>query len=129
MHSLMLSSKLAEVLIYSGKTARRFPLYRAFVSASRPLQGKEEAEQCQKVKEAAEAVKEGAQAVKETTEYIHDVASTTANRVSKMTKDVTEKVTETTDTITEKAKGSVSGVLGTAKNATDIIKKKFLGGD
>lgn len=43
--------------------------------------GKEEAEQCQKVKEAAEAVKEGAQAVKETTEYIHDVASTTANRV------------------------------------------------
>ena len=44
--------------------------------------GKEEAEQCQKVKEAAEAVKEGAQAVKETTEYIQDVASTTANRVS-----------------------------------------------
>ena len=46
-----------------------------------------------------------------------------------MTKDVTEKVTETTDTITEKAKGSVSGVLGTAKNATDIIKNKILGGD
>lgn len=42
-----------------------------------------------------------------------------------MTKDVTDKVTETT----EKAKGSVSGVLGTAKNATDIIKNKILGGD
>ncbi|CAD5311743.1 unnamed protein product [Arabidopsis thaliana] len=50
-------------------------------------------------------------------------------QVTKMTKDVTEKVTETTDTITEKAKGSVSGVLGTAKNATDIIKNKILGGD
>lgn len=47
--------------------------------------GKEEAEQCQKVKEAAEAVKEGAKQVKETTEYIQDVASTTAGRVTNLT--------------------------------------------
>ena len=44
--------------------------------------GKEEAEQCKNVKEAADAVKDGAKQVKETTEYIQDVASTTANRVS-----------------------------------------------
>ena len=43
-----------------------------------------------------------------------------------MTKDVTEKVTETTDSITEKAKGSLSGFLGTSKNATYIIKNKIL---
>lgn len=45
-----------------------------------------------------------------------------------MTKDVTEKVTETTDSVTEKAKGSVSGVVATVKNATDIINNKT-GGD
>lgn len=45
------------------------------------IKGKEEAEQCQNVKEAAEAVKEGAKQVKETTEYIQDVASKTAGRV------------------------------------------------
>lgn len=48
-------------------------------------------------------------------------------QVTKMTKDVTDKVTETAEAMTDKAKDSMSGVWGTAKNTTDIIKDKIIG--
>jgi hypothetical protein len=40
---------------------------------------------------------------------------------------MTQKVTETAENISEKTKGTVSGVWGTATNATEIIKDKVMG--
>ena len=46
----------------------------------------------------------------------------TGKQVSKVTKDATEKVTETAESIKDKAKGSVSGALGVAQKATEVVK-------
>ncbi|XP_065860036.1 uncharacterized protein [Euphorbia lathyris] len=118
---------------YSEVYARSVWRCRGFVTAApRPLQGrkKNEEETCQNVKDAAEAVKEGAREVRKTSEFIRDTASNAADSVTKMTKEVTDKVTETAEAITDKAKDSVStvsGVWGTAKNTTEIIKDKIIG--
>lgn len=44
-----------------------------------------------------------------------------------MTKEATDKVSEAAGNFTDKAKGTVSGALGMAKNATEVIKDKVVG--
>ncbi|KAL4643774.1 hypothetical protein ACB092_02G116300 [Castanea dentata] len=119
-------------LKFIAKLPKSFPTEvgtsrRVFVTAApRPLQSKKDEESVNasvKTKEAAEAVTEGAKEVRKTCEFVTDTARSTAESVAQMT----QKVGATAEDISQKTKGTVEGVWGTAKNATEIIKDKVMG--
>ncbi|BFG14325.1 hypothetical protein CerSpe_005990 [Prunus speciosa] len=134
MSSLKLMAKLSAALptkTITDRGALTSLSTRVFVTAAtRPLQSKkedDEADACEKTKEAADAVKDGAKEVRHTCEFMRDTIEKTTKTMTKMAKDTTEKVSETADTITDKTKGTVSGAWGVAKNTTEIIKDKVVG--
>ncbi|KAJ7979689.1 Transcription initiation factor TFIID subunit like [Quillaja saponaria] len=137
MSTFKLTAKFSKLLAVEATSARTPWRSKAFVTST-PLQGKmDEAkkarnkeEKMKREKEAAdkrieemEAVQSTAVEVRKTCEFVRD---TGANIVD-MTKHATDKVSEAAETITVKTKNTVSGALGTAKNATDIIKDTIVG--
>ncbi|XP_020411014.1 uncharacterized protein LOC18790485 [Prunus persica] len=131
MSSLKLMAKLSAALptkTITDRGALTSLSTRVFVTAAtRPLQEDDEADACEKTKEAADAVKDGAKEVRHTCEFMRDTVEKTTKTITKMAKDTTEKISETADNITDKTKGTVSGAWGVAKNTTEIIKDKVVG--
>ncbi|GAB4843705.1 hypothetical protein Ancab_013670 [Ancistrocladus abbreviatus] len=121
---------MAKLAARGAKIVRNERARRAFVTApTRPLQkserGKEADEACAKAKEAADTLKEGANHVRRTSEYVKDMASSTAETVTTMTREVKEKVIETADAIKGKLKEPVQGAVSNmwAKTAEQIEDK------